>query len=120
MSGAGDDRRPPAVPSVRVAVLLVVICVVAAVALLVVAMRTSGPEQGAAPQVTCSPPPPPATEAHQLASAPDPAVAAGSRWRATLTTTCGVIGLELDGAAAPATVASFVTLARAGYWTDSV
>jgi peptidyl-prolyl cis-trans isomerase B (cyclophilin B) len=37
-----------------------------------------------------------------------------------VTTTCGVIRLELDGRAAPATVASFVTLARSGYWSDSV
>lgn len=119
MSGAGDDQPPPAVPSVRTALLLVVTCVVAAVGLLVVSMRTSGPEQGAAPQVTCSPPPPPPTTAPRL-PAPDPTTAAGAVWHATLTTTCGVIGLELDGTAAPATVASFLALARAGYWTDSV
>ncbi|GAA2151058.1 peptidyl-prolyl cis-trans isomerase B (cyclophilin B) [Humibacillus xanthopallidus] len=135
MSGAGERQPPPAVPSLRTAVLLVLAALGAAAALLLVSTWTGDPSPGsptssptpattppgrAAGAVTCSAPPPtPATVPH-LASAPAPAIAAGARWRATLTTTCGVIRLELDGAAAPATVASFVTLARSGYWSDSV
>lgn len=120
MSGAGERRPPPAVPSLRAAALLVLAAVAAAALLLVVSMRTVDSRQGPAVSVTCGPPPPHPTAVHRLASAPDPAIAAAARWRATLTTTCGVVVLDLDGAAAPATVASFVTLARSGYWTDSV
>ena len=120
MSGAGEGRPPSTVPSVRTALLLVVAVVVAAAGLVVVASRTSGPAPSAAPQVTCRAPPPPPTTATRIEAAPDPSSAGGARWRATLTTTCGVITLELDGRSAPATVASFVALARAGYWTDSV
>ncbi len=47
-------------------------------------------------------------------------MAAGSDWSAVLHTTCGDVTLRLDGQRAPRSVASFVTLARAGYWTDSV
>ncbi|WP_404387523.1 peptidylprolyl isomerase [Humibacillus xanthopallidus] len=119
MSGAGDAQPPSAVPSVRTALLLVIAVVLSAVGLIVVATRTSGPVPSTAPQVTCRAPPPPPTAPPSLRSAPDPS-AAGGRWRATLTTTCGVITLELDGRSAPATVASFVALTRAGYWTDSV
>ena len=119
MSGAGDAQPPSAVPSARTALLLVVAVVIAAVGLVVVATRTSDPQPSGAPQVTCRAPPPPPTAPPQLRSAPDPTAADG-RWRAVLTTTCGVITLELDGRSAPATVASFVALARAGYWTDSV
>ena len=36
-----------------------------------------------------------------------------------MTTTCGDITLELDGTKAPQTVASFLGLARSGYWNDS-
>ena len=70
--------------------------------------------------MTCTPPPAPPTSVPRLDAAPDPKAAGAARWRATVTTTCGVIRLELDGRAAPATVASFVALARAGYWSDSV
>jgi len=38
---------------------------------------------------------------------------------ATVTTSCGDITMELDGARAPQTVASFLGLARSGYWNDS-
>ncbi|MDE9367335.1 peptidylprolyl isomerase [Luteipulveratus sp. YIM 133132] len=38
---------------------------------------------------------------------------------ATIRTNCGDITLELDGAKAPQTVASFVQLAQKAYWKDS-
>jgi peptidyl-prolyl cis-trans isomerase B (cyclophilin B) len=46
-------------------------------------------------------------------------VAASRTWTVTVRTTCGELELALDGAAAPASVASFLTLARTGYWRDS-
>ena len=50
---------------------------------------------------------------------PDKATAAGKRFIATVTTNCGVITMELDGTKAPQTVASFLGLAKSGYWADS-
>ena len=50
---------------------------------------------------------------------PDKATAAGKTFEAVITTNCGDITLELDGAKAPQTVASFLALAKADYWADS-
>ena len=47
---------------------------------------------------------------------PDPAVAEGRTWTGTIRTDVGDIGIELDGAAAPQAVASFVSLAQQGYF----
>src|SRR5690606_22140275 len=47
---------------------------------------------------------------------PDPALAEGRTWQVGLTTTAGGLSLELDGAAAPQAVASFVTLAEDGFF----
>jgi len=69
---------------------------------------------GAAP-----PPLPPATTpAPDLGptEAPDPGAAEGRTWTAEISTNRGQIGLELDGAAAPQAVASFVALSRAGFF----
>ena len=50
---------------------------------------------------------------------PAKSTAAGKTFVATVTTNCGVIKMELDGAKAPQTVASFLGLAKSGYWADS-
>ncbi len=50
---------------------------------------------------------------------PDKKIAAGKTFIATVTTNCGVITMELDGTKAPQTVASFLGLAKSGYWADS-
>jgi peptidyl-prolyl cis-trans isomerase B (cyclophilin B) len=50
---------------------------------------------------------------------PDKKIAAGKTFVATVMTNCGVITMELDGAKAPQTVASFLGLAESGYWADS-
>jgi peptidyl-prolyl cis-trans isomerase B (cyclophilin B) len=50
---------------------------------------------------------------------PDKKTAAGKTFVATVTTNCGVITMELDGTKAPQTVASFLSLAKSGYWADS-
>ncbi len=67
------------------------------------------------PPSTATPNPEPA----QLDAVPDPAGAEGRTWQVTLETSCGPIGLELDGAAAPQAVASFLELSRTGFYDAS-
>ncbi|MDR2722469.1 MAG: peptidylprolyl isomerase [Cellulomonadaceae bacterium] len=50
---------------------------------------------------------------------PDPAIAEGRTWTATMTTSAGDIVMELDGAAAPQAVANFIALARDGFFTNT-
>jgi cyclophilin family peptidyl-prolyl cis-trans isomerase len=56
------------------------------------------------------------TEERATYSLPDPSAAQGRTWEVTLDTCVGEIGVELDGAAAPHAVASFLTLADGGYF----
>jgi peptidyl-prolyl cis-trans isomerase B (cyclophilin B) len=56
------------------------------------------------------------TEERATYSLPDAAAAQGRTWEVVLVTCVGEIGLELDGAAAPHAVASFLTLADGGYF----
>jgi peptidyl-prolyl cis-trans isomerase B (cyclophilin B) len=56
------------------------------------------------------------TEPAQTYTLPDPAFAEARTWTGTITTDVGAIGIELDGAAAPQAVASFVSLAQQGYF----
>ena len=79
-----------------------------------------GGSSAAGAAVTCAPPPPLPTAYPTFSTAPSPRVAGDTTWDVTVSTTCGDLRLVLDGRAAPRSVASFVTLARAGYWTDSV
>ena len=66
----------------------------------------------------CEQPPQPLGTAAKL-ELPDKATAKAATWTATLTTNCGDIVLDLDGAKAPQAVASFLQLARADYWLNS-
>ena len=66
----------------------------------------------------CEQPPQPLGTTAKL-ELPDKATAKGAMWTATLTTNCGDIVLDLDGAKAPQAVASFIQLARADYWINS-
>jgi peptidyl-prolyl cis-trans isomerase B (cyclophilin B) len=50
---------------------------------------------------------------------PDKKIAAGKTFVARVTTNCGVITMELNGAKAPQTVASFIGLAKGSYWANS-
>lgn len=69
---------------------------------------------------TCTAPPAtPAAPPTTFASAPPSSNAQGKTMVATIDTNCGDIVLELDGAKAPQTVASFMQLAGAGYWKNS-
>ncbi len=110
-------------------VAVVVVAVLAVVGLLVgvsAAVSSPGGEDGAASSaasssgdgVTCRDAPPvPGTKAEL--DLPDASTAKGRTFTAVLTTNCGDITLRLEGTDAPQTVASFVDLARRGYWRDS-
>jgi peptidyl-prolyl cis-trans isomerase B (cyclophilin B) len=50
---------------------------------------------------------------------PPPSAAEGREWTATVSTSAGDLTLSLDGVAAPQAVASFVSLAEAGYFDDT-
>ncbi len=67
----------------------------------------------------CTPLPPPATTTQRMTSAPDIEGARGRTFVATITTNCGPVTVELDGAKAPATVSSFILLAKENYWAGS-
>ncbi|WP_296667931.1 peptidylprolyl isomerase [Demequina sp.] len=53
------------------------------------------------------------------AAPPDPSYAENRAWTATISTTQGDLVAELDGAAAPQAVASFVALAEDGYFDNT-
>jgi peptidyl-prolyl cis-trans isomerase B (cyclophilin B) len=67
----------------------------------------------------CTAPPANQTNPKQQSAVPAKAAAAGKTFVATVKTTCGTITMELDGAKAPQTVASFLNLAKTGYWAPS-
>lgn len=96
-------RRSLAVVAGVLALLLVAGAVAAAV--------WGGAEDPAAPAAAA-----PSASAEPEGTAPDPALAEGRTWTAQVATSAGPVALELDGAAAPAAVASFVTLAQQGYF----
>ncbi len=83
------------------------------------APTTSGPSSAtASPVEGCTAAPAPPTAITKVAK-PDKTTAAGKTYTAVVTTNCGDITLELDGAKAPQTVASFVALAKADYFAAS-
>ena len=59
------------------------------------------------------------TEPVQLDAVPDPGLAEGRTWTATITTSCGDVAVELLGEQAPQAVASFLALAEQGYFADT-
>jgi peptidyl-prolyl cis-trans isomerase B (cyclophilin B) len=67
----------------------------------------------------CIAPPANQTTPKQQKTVPDKATAAGKTFVATVKTTCGDLTFELDGTKAPQTVASFINLAKTGYWAPS-
>nr|WP_255480028.1 peptidylprolyl isomerase [Quadrisphaera sp. RL12-1S] len=52
-------------------------------------------------------------------TAPDASVAQARAWTGTITTSCGPIGIQLEGAQAPKAVASFVSLAEKGFFNGT-
>ena len=83
-----------------------------------VTSSTSSTSSTTAAVAGCTAPPAPPTAVKKVAK-PDKATAAGKTFTAVVTTNCGDITVQLDGAKAPQTVASFVGLAKAGYFADS-
>jgi len=82
-------------------------------AAVIVGALTGNAPPAPAPQPT----PPPSPAVTQPARAvPDPALAEGRTWTATVRTSQGDIELELFGAEAPQAVASFITLAQEGFF----
>lgn len=67
----------------------------------------------------CTPVPPAPTAPLTMTTAPDIEAVRGKTYVGTITTNCGPITVELDGAKAPATVSSFVLLAQNNYWANT-
>jgi len=67
----------------------------------------------------CTAPPAAQTTPKQQKEVPAKSTAAGKTFVATVKTTCGDLTFELDGAKAPQTVASFINLAKTGFWAPS-
>lgn len=120
---ARERRRAVVIGSVLGAILL------AAVIWLVIDV-TGDDGSTAAPTPTAEAPTDPSTEPSEEAQeptpeqtngpeVPDPAIAEGRTWTARVSTSAGDLVLELDGAAAPQAVASFVSLSRDGFFTGT-
>ncbi len=67
----------------------------------------------------CTQAPPTPSAPQSFATAPPTTVAQGRTWHAVLTTSCGVVELDLAGDKAPQTVSSFIFLARKGFYDNS-
>jgi peptidyl-prolyl cis-trans isomerase B (cyclophilin B) len=78
----------------------------------------STPAQTNLPALTCSKPPALPAKPQHFAKPPSKALAENATWEATVTTNCGPIVIDLDGKAAPQTVASFLFLAQQKYFDD--
>ena len=62
---------------------------------------------------------PTSTSPSTAATPPSPALAEARAWTADLTTSAGNLGITLDGKLAPQAVASFVSLAKLGYFDNT-
>jgi peptidyl-prolyl cis-trans isomerase B (cyclophilin B) len=71
--------------------------------------------QNPCPAPTVKPPAKP----QSFSAVPDKSLAQGKNWTFTLTTSCGAIVAELDGAKAPQAVANAVFLSGKGFWNGS-
>lgn len=83
------------------------------------ATSPSSSAAGAQGATACQAPPATPTAVKTFDQVPSSESARGKTFVATVRTSCGDLVLELDGAKAPQTVASFLHLARAGYWKNS-
>jgi peptidyl-prolyl cis-trans isomerase B (cyclophilin B) len=76
---------------------------------------TASPTASACPKATTKP----VAKPQQFKSAPPKSLAANRTWTATVATTCGTMTFTLDGKKAPQTVASFIFLARKGFFANT-
>ncbi len=121
-------RRRRTVVTVVAGIIALALVTVMAVSIINGGTAQDSADAPAAPSTPAEPagtpsgcPEPPAAPAAppEQASAPDPAVAQDRTWTGTIATSCGDLGVELDGAAAPAAVASFVSLSQAGFFENT-
>lgn len=145
MSNTRRSNRPPQKPATpwvtQVVVAVVVLLCIGAVAFVSVQAGGGDDQTGSESQPTdaqgvgqaptdaptsqepgpgeCAEPPAPPARPKTYAEAPDRAEAGGATSTATIVTNCGDIVVELDGKAAPQTVASFRFLSQDGYFDDS-
>lgn len=123
------ERARQAARNRQVAVVVVAVLVVVALFVFLSTKLTGGDDTKAqgAPSASastatgngkCTAPPATPKSVTKVAK-PDKAIAAGKTYQAVVTTNCGDVTFELDGAKAPQTVASFLALAKADYWADS-
>jgi peptidyl-prolyl cis-trans isomerase B (cyclophilin B) len=70
------------------------------------------------PPLACTKPPAPPAKPQQFAKPPSASLAQAATWRATIKTNCGTIVMDLDGKAAPQTVASFIFLSQKKFYDD--
>jgi len=85
--------------------------------------KTTGTESAAAPQSTtsgCRKVPAPRPKPDGELDRPSLKIDRAARWRATIDTNCGAIQLALDVRDQPKTVASFVYLARRGFFNGVI
>jgi peptidyl-prolyl cis-trans isomerase B (cyclophilin B) len=78
--------------------------------------KGSGSESSASSRVTCSDVQPPKPKPNGGERRPDSKLDPGRTYTATLRTSCGDIAIRLDARASPRTAASFVALARHGFF----
>ncbi|MBA2715644.1 MAG: peptidylprolyl isomerase [Propionibacteriales bacterium] len=126
-TGASAAGKRSASAGTPVVVALIVLLCIGAIFYL--ALRDDGTDQSSAPPasqptvsygyVDCTAPPTAPQQAQTFKSPPEPSLAEGAVWDATVETNCGNIALELYGDKAPQTVASFIFLAQQDYWVDS-
>jgi len=118
---ASRRRRNQAIIGTVVTVLFVVGGVLALSRMVSdpVAGAGSTPVSSSAANPCAAPAPSPSAAARSFAKAPPTTLAEGKVWDATVTTTCGTIGLELYGDRAPQTVSSFIFLSRNGFYANS-
>jgi peptidyl-prolyl cis-trans isomerase B (cyclophilin B) len=134
MSNSKRPNRPvpvkrKAMPRGQQAIIagIVAVCVLALILIPVLINSGGGDDEPTASShatptsiddVTCDKPPNAQSEGKTYPSPPPQSLAESSTWEATIHTTCGDIKVELDGKAAPQTVASFIYLAQDDYWKD--
>lgn len=58
--------------------------------------------------------------ANQWGTVPDAALAEGRTWQAELSTNCGTVSVDLDGAEAPQAVSSFIFLAQNAFYDNTL
>lgn len=120
-----SDKWGPVRSLMFAASMIVLVCIVVACFAFVLYIN-SGPKKSSGASgltqrpVACGAPRALPTDHPTFTAAPAGSAAQGSTWDVLLSTTCGDVRVYLDGRAAPRSVASFVMLARAGYWDDSV